>query len=188
MDFEAVQSNGDGFDFTDDMNHVLGPVTAQFPAGRTGLVDGAAGFRDGEGNIAFPGRYEGGGDPSFRPEAGPKAPATGPGEGWPRKNEDGSYQIAPGARVVFEPFSPIEAELLAPTITAGIGTGLGTLLAPGAGTVAGAAAAGGMIGAAFQKPFEKVLQIAPVPRIRIEGGGHPEMSAPDYPNGNRGEF
>jgi len=189
MDFGAAQSNDDGYDFTDDVNHVLGPITDTFPVGQTGQVDSAAGFRDPGGHIAFPGRYEGNGAPSFRPEAGPRAAATGPEDTWPRKNEDGSYQIAPGARIEFKPVEEDTAKDWGNLLIAGsgiLGGAIGSVV-PGYGTTIGALAGTG-IGYGLSKPLEHVLKTEQFPRIVIgDRIDHHSLGASDYPSQNRNE-
>jgi len=174
----------EGYDVADDADSVLGPVDA---AQTRTLLRGVGDNRDADGNIAFPGRfaYRDNGLPSIDSPKPPEAPKEG--SSWPTKNEDGSYQLAPGAKLKFAPLP----EQMVDDYTQGITAGAGGLLGGALGSLAGAplfgAVAGGSIGAMSGGMVKEVLKKIDFPSVEIGGGNTSPMNAPDFPNNNRND-
>ncbi|MFP5220982.1 MAG: hypothetical protein ACLGSA_01695 [Acidobacteriota bacterium] len=178
-----------GYNLADDADSVLGPVTLN-AASNTPTIDSAFSNRDEGGNIVFPGRYSGREEPAFRQ---PTETAHPSGEGykgnssWPPKNEDGSYQLAPGAKLKFGTPSHLEANTAGAVLSA-VGGMIATraMVAGNPALSTGATVGGGVIGAASSESIQDLIRQGKYPHVEIGGGGSTSaISAQDYPNGNR---
>ena len=174
----------EGYDVADDADSVLGPVDA---AQTRALLRGVGGNRDVVGNIAFPGRfaYRDNGLPSIDSPKPPEAPKED--SSWPTKNEDGSYQLAPGAKLKFAPLDEQVVDDAAQGVTAGGGALLGGALGSLAGAPLFGAAAGASLGAMSGRMVKGVLEKIDFPSVEIGGGNTSSMNAPDYPNSKRND-
>ncbi|WP_156920983.1 hypothetical protein [Fundidesulfovibrio putealis] len=171
-----------GYNLADDADSVLGPVTLN-AASNSPTIDSAFSNRDDDGNLAFPGRYSGREEPAFR-QPSETAPPPRENSSWPPKNDDGSYQLAPGAKLKFGTPSHQAATTSGRVLSAigGLVAG-GALIAhnPQLGRTAGA-----IIGANFPDLFTDIIEQGKYPHVEIGGGGSTSaISAQDYPNGNR---
>jgi len=172
-----------GYNLADDADSVLGPANSDASSNNS-TIDLAFSNRDDDGNIAFPGRYSGREEPAFR-QPSETAPPPGENSSWPPKNEDGSYQLAPGAKLKFGPPSDQKAQAAARVITHGTGALLGAALtAPTLNPQLGAVF-GGMMAAPAEGLVEDIIKQGRYPHIEIGGGSTSAISAQDYPNGNR---